>query len=106
MASAAARLERELAQTALRPARIPVYANYTAQPYGEDPAGLLVSQVKSPVRWQETIEALAAEGVDTFFECGPGKTLCGLIKKTVKTAKVFQAQDAESIQGALAALDG
>lgn len=104
MESAAAQLEKELAQTVFAPTRIPVYANYTAQPYGDNPAGLLVNQVKNPVRWQETVEALAAQGVDTFFECGPGKTLCGLIKKTIKTAKVFQAQDAESIQAALAQL--
>ena len=104
MESAAARLAEELAQTAFSPARVPVYANYTAQPYGKDPAALLVSQVKNPVRWQETVEALAAQGVDAFFECGPGKTLCGLIKKTVKTARVFQAQDAESIRAALAEL--
>lgn len=104
MESAAARLAEELAQTAFSPARVPVYANYTAQPYGKDPAALLVSQVKNPVRWQETVEALAAQGVDAFFECGPGKTLCGLIKKTVKTARVFQAQDAKSIRAALAEL--
>lgn len=104
MESAAARLAEDLAQTAFSPARVPVYANYTAQPYGKDPAALLVSQVKNPVRWQETVEALAAQGVDVFFECGPGKTLCGLIKKTVKTARVFQAQDAESIRAALAEL--
>lgn len=104
MESAAARLEQELAQLAFAPTRLPVYANYTAQPYGGDPAGLLANQVKNPVRWQETVEALAAQGVDTFFECGPGKTLCGLVKKTVKAVRVFQAQDAESIQAALAQL--
>ena len=82
---------------------LPIYANATAQPYEGDMGALLVRQVKSPVRWQETIEALAAEGVDTFFECGPGKTLCGLIKKTVKTAKAYQVQDAETLQAALEA---
>ena len=48
--------------------------------------------------------ALAAEGVDTFLECGPGKTLCGLIKKTVKTARVFQVQDGETLDAALSGL--
>ena len=79
---------------------LPIYANATAQPYEGDMGALLVRQVKSPVRWQETIEALAAEGVDTFFECGPGRTLCGLIKKTVKASQV---QDAETLQAALEA---
>ena len=84
---------------------IPLYANLNARPYTAASAReLLVSQVKSPVRWQETIETLAAEGVDTFLECGPGKTLCGLIKKTVKTARVFQVQDGETLDAALSGL--
>ncbi|MCI8385087.1 MAG: ACP S-malonyltransferase [Acutalibacter sp.] len=104
MESAAQELDKALAEMSFAPARLPIYANLSAQPYGDDPRALLVSQVKSPVRWQETIENLAGEGVDTFFECGPGKTLCGLIKKTVKTAQVFQVQDEETLKTALAAL--
>lgn len=103
MESAAARLETELAGMAFGAMRLPVYANYTAAPYGDDPAGLLVNQVKNPVRWQETVRALWDAGVDTFYECGPGKTLCGLIKKTVKEAKVFQVQDEGTL---LAAAEG
>ncbi|NBJ89100.1 ACP S-malonyltransferase [Acutalibacter sp. 1XD8-36] len=101
MESAASELEDVLANIALGRPRLPVYANFTAKPYSDNAKELLVSQVKSPVRWQETVEALAAQGVDTFLECGPGKTLCGLIKKTVKTARVFQVQDAETLNAAL-----
>lgn len=104
MESAAAELDKALADMELHPPRLPIYANYTAKPYGGNARELLVSQVKSPVRWQETIETLAAEGVDTFLECGPGKTLCGLIRKTVKTARTFQVQDAETLEAALAEL--
>lgn len=104
MEDAAQELDGFLAGAKFRPGRLPVYANITARPYGDDPRSLLVAQVKSPVRWQETVEALAGEGVDTFFECGPGKTLCGLIKKTVRTARVFQVQDQETLEAALAAL--
>ena len=104
MEDAARELDGFLAGAKFRPGRLPVYANFTARPYGDDPRSLLVAQVKSPVRWQETVEALAGEGVDTFFECGPGKTLCGLIKKTVRTARVFQVQDQETLEAALAAL--
>lgn len=104
MESAAQELAAELAGMELYPPRLPVYANFTAQPYGGNAHELLVEQVKNPVRWQETVEALAAQGVDIFFECGPGKTLCGLIKKTVKTAKVFQVQDEETLKAALAQL--
>ncbi len=104
MESAAQELERVLGAIELSEPRLPVYANFHAKPYtaalGKE---LLARQVKSPVRWQETVEALAAEGVDTFLECGPGKTLCGLIKKTVKTAKVFQVQDEETLKAAVEA---
>ena len=103
MESAAGKLLEALGEIPLGKPSLPIYANATAQPYEGDMGALLVRQVKSPVRWQETIEALAAEGVDTFFECGPGRTLCGLIKKTVKTAKAYQVQDAETLQAALEA---
>ncbi len=103
MESAAGKLQEALEGMSLQAPFLPVYANATARPYEGDMKALLVRQVKSPVRWQETIEALAAEGVDTFFECGPGKTLCGLIKKTVKTAQAYQVQDAETLKAALEA---
>lgn len=103
MESAAGKLLEALGEIPLGKPSLPIYANATAQPYEGDMGALLVRQVKSPVRWQETIEALAAEGADTFFECGPGRTLCGLIKKTVKTAKAYQVQDAETLQAALEA---
>lgn len=104
MESAAQELDAYLAGVELCAPRLPLYANFTARPYGDSARELLVEQVKNPVRWQETVEALAAEGVDTFLECGPGKTLCGLIKKTIKDAKVFQVQDQDTLQAALAAL--
>lgn len=102
MESASAKLAEYLAAVGTGEPRMPLYANFNARPYTSGSAKeLLTSQVKSPVHWQETIEALAAEGVDTFLECGPGKTLCGLIKKTVKTARTFQVQDAETLNAAL-----
>ena len=105
MESAAGELAGYLSGVEMAEPRIPLYANLNARPYTAASAReLLVSQVKSPVRWQETIETLAAEGVDTFLECGPGKTLCGLIKKTVRTARVFQVQDGETLDAALSGL--
>lgn len=101
MSSAAEKLEEALKTVELGAPRIPVYANFTAAPYGENVRELLVSQVKNPVRWQETVEALVSRGVDTFFECGPGKTLCGLIKKTVKEARAFHVEDADTLRAAL-----
>ncbi len=61
--------------------RIPVYANLTAQPYGEDPAHTLAMQMRSPVRFTETIANMRAAGVDEFTEVGPGKVLTGLVQR-------------------------
>lgn len=101
MRGAGEKLKEALSALRLCEPCLPVYSNATAQPYGGDMADLLVRQVQSPVRWQETVEALIAAGVDTFFECGPGKTLCGLIRKVSKDVKVFQVQDAETLRAAL-----
>lgn len=103
MESAAEKLTSLLGGMELGEPKIPLYANFNALPYG-NARELLAAQVKSPVRWQETIERLSEQGVDTFLECGPGKTLCGLIKKTIKSARTFQVQDAETLNAALEAL--
>lgn len=102
MAEASDELAAVLETVALGTPKIPVYANLTARPYGDDLKATLAAQVKSPVRWQETVEALAAQGVDTFFECGAGKTLCGLIRKTLPTAKVFRVEDEKTLREATA----
>lgn len=105
MESASDALREVLAGEELREPKVPVYANFHAKPYTLGSAKeLLVQQVKNPVRWQETVEALSALGVDTFIECGPGKTLSGLIRKTVKDATVLNVQDGESLSAALEAL--
>jgi [acyl-carrier-protein] S-malonyltransferase len=67
---------------------IPLYANATGQIY-TDARGLLTRQVNSPVLWTQTIENMINDGFGTFIEAGPGKTLCGLIKKINKDVKVY-----------------
>lgn len=106
MESASQTLKEVLEPMELGEAKVPVYANYTAQPYDGSAKELITQQVKNPVRWQETVENLCALGVDTFIECGPGKTLCGLIRKTVKGVKTLNVQDKESLEAALEALKG
>lgn len=66
----------------------------------------LVRQVSGAVRWQETLEKLAAEGVDTFVEIGPGNVLAGLVKKTLKSARVLNVEGPKSLEAAVAALAG
>lgn len=78
--------------------RVPVYANLTAQPY--DAAAIpqtMEKQVCNPVRWQETIEHMIAEGFTDFIEVGAGKTLSGLVKKISADVRVYNVDSAETL---------
>jgi [acyl-carrier-protein] S-malonyltransferase len=83
MESAAAGLKAGLDQADFRDASIPVYANVTARPElkAEKIRSLLLEQLTSPVRWDESILAMAAAGAASFVEVGPGKVLQGLVKR-------------------------
>lgn len=105
MESASIRLAQVLSGMDVKAPQMPVYANYTAEPYGENDAKfLLEKQVSNPVRWQQTVERMIEAGVDTFVEVGAGKTLCGLIKKTNRAVKVYNVEDADTLAATLAAL--
>ncbi|MBQ4527842.1 MAG: ACP S-malonyltransferase [Clostridia bacterium] len=82
----------------------PCFANLTALPYGEDVRETLKLQMKSPVKWQTTIENMIADGFTDFIEVGAGKTLSGLIKKISKEVNVYNVQDKESLDATLEAL--
>jgi [acyl-carrier-protein] S-malonyltransferase len=76
-------LAAALAEVDIKKPRIPVWSNVDARPH-DDPAeirDLLVKQVLSPVRWEETMRAMLAEGVEVFYEIGPGRVLAGLMKR-------------------------
>ncbi|BBY59783.1 type I polyketide synthase [Mycolicibacterium sarraceniae] len=64
----------------------PVYANATAQPYGEDVAEQLGNQVAQMVRFREMIETMSRDGVTRFVEVGPGRVLTGLVGKILGSA--------------------
>jgi [acyl-carrier-protein] S-malonyltransferase len=66
----------------------------------------LVRQAASPVRWAETIRAMAAQGVTHVVECGPGKVLAGLVKRIDSNLQGFAAADRASLEQALAAVKG
>jgi [acyl-carrier-protein] S-malonyltransferase len=90
MRPAAENLQPALNDLVLRPARIPVVVNATAEPT-RDPETLrreLAVQVYSPVRWIETLRRLAAFGCDRFLEVGPGDVLAGLVRRTLPGAQV------------------
>ncbi|WP_432453039.1 ACP S-malonyltransferase [Agarivorans sp. QJM3NY_29] len=61
----------------------------------------LIKQLYSPVRWTETIEAMAAKGIETVYECGPGKVLTGLVKRIHKPLVAATINDLTSIKSAL-----
>ncbi len=96
MGDASAALKEYLDGRKLKAPRLPIYANFNAQPYGEDAAELLAKQVCNPVRWQQAIENL--RDADFFIELGAGKTLSGLVKKTLPDAQVFNLEKPEDIQ--------
>ncbi len=80
--------------------RIPYVANVTAGyvTEGDMVRPLLEKQVSSSVRWQQSVETMLADGVDTFIEIGPGKTLAGFIKKITRDAKVFNIEKLEDME--------
>lgn len=93
MHSAAVGLAQYLENVEFAEPAMPVFSNYTAKPYEGDYKAQLTAQTENPVRWQTIVENLIAEGVDTFIEVGPGKTLTGLIKKIDKTVNAFNVED-------------
>jgi [acyl-carrier-protein] S-malonyltransferase len=106
MTGAADKLFTELSSYTFHSPKYPVLSNLTAEPYEKAFAETLAQQAKSPVLWQKTIEALLLNGVDTFIEVGPGKTLGGFVKKIApQSAKVYSVQDAESLKETLDALN-
>lgn len=76
-------LKKEIEKIQIHPLNIPYVANAAAVKVEneEEIGGLLSRGVYSPVRWQQSIEYMIADGVDTFIEIGPGKTLSGFMKK-------------------------
>ncbi|MEM9703286.1 MAG: ACP S-malonyltransferase, partial [Planctomycetota bacterium] len=77
------KLAAALADVTMSAPRVPVVSNVDAAPH-TDPADireLLVRQVLSPVRWEDSIRAMMTAGVDRFFEVGTGRVLTGLLKR-------------------------
>lgn len=82
---------------------MPLYANLTARPYeAGSEAHTLSRQIASPVRWQQTVEHMIAEGANRFVEVGPGNTLAGLIQKIdpgVETVSVGGLEGLAQLRG-------
>lgn len=106
LADAGEKLGEVLSQVELHEPQIPYVANVTAQ-YVKSAAEvkeLLTRQVSSSVRWQQSVEAMIADGVDTFIEIGPGKTLAGFMRKISRDVKTLNVEKLEDIGKAVEAL--
>jgi [acyl-carrier-protein] S-malonyltransferase len=97
------RLAEVLRGVQIRQPNAPVIANATAEP-NTDPARivpLLLTQVTSAVRWVETIQAMASNGVDVILELGPGKVLTGLARRIDKGLRAYSVEDAGGLSAVI-----
>lgn len=92
MENAGEKLKKVLEEVNLKNPSIPYVTNVTAELVTEkEPIReLLVKQVSSSVRWEQSIRKMIAEGIDTFVEIGPGKTLSGFMKKTDRNVTMYR----------------
>jgi [acyl-carrier-protein] S-malonyltransferase len=106
MAAAADAFQPYLAAAPLRDPAIPVVANATAEPVtsAEELRDLLARQLTGPVRWTESVRRMAALGVDTFIEVGPGTVLAGLVKRTLEGVQALSVGDAAGVAAVTEAL--
>ncbi len=88
MLPAVERLKTALSQVTLRPPLIPVVSNVDALPHDdpEEIRALLLKQLVSPVRWEDCIRYLLAQGFDQYYEIGPGRVLRGLLRRIDREA--------------------
>ncbi|MDO8827933.1 ACP S-malonyltransferase [Methylophaga sp.] len=100
MRPAAEELSKELESVSIQAPQIPVIhnASVTATTDAAEIRQLLAQQLYNPVRWVETVEWLAAQGVDTLVECGPGKVLAGLSKRIDKSLQALPVYDSVTLQ--------
>jgi len=105
MAPAAEQMRARLAEVSIQTPSIPVIHNVHVAPETDADAirDALVKQIESPVRWVETINKMASDGVLTLVESGPGKVLAGLNRRINKETTTMPVFDIASLQDAIAA---
>jgi len=103
MKPAEERLAPELRALAAKDPSVPVVANVDAEPKRTAAAAIeaLISQVSSPVRWEDVVRRLIADGTTTFVELGPGAVLAGLIRKIDRGVTVVSVADEAGLEAAL-----
>ncbi|WP_153769416.1 ACP S-malonyltransferase [Labrenzia sp. CE80] len=108
MAPAADAMAEALAGADIKAPKVPLIANVLAQPVSDtdEIRKRLVEQVTGTVRWRESIEWLASEGVDTFVEVGTGKVLTGMVKRIAKETTGIAVNSPEDIDALIEKLNG
>lgn len=103
---ASQQLAQELAKIEIKDLQVPVISNTTAKPMKQEQVkDLLEKQVKSPVRFYESIEQLKQMGIEQMIEIGPGKVLTGFLKKIDKTIAASRVEDAQTLFDTLSRFD-
>jgi len=104
MMPAQERLAADLSELNCSPFRFPIFHNIDAAENADEAevADRLTQQVSSPVRWLQTIENMAAAGVEQFIEVGPGKVLTGLVRQIKMDAFYANVEKTESLRSTLA----
>jgi [acyl-carrier-protein] S-malonyltransferase len=106
MVEAGKKLAVELENVSFSEPSCPLIANVTADTSKTtlEIKELLVKQISSSVRWEESMQNLASLGITNYIEVGPGKVLCGLGKKIIKDMRFFNFEDTVSLENILANL--
>jgi [acyl-carrier-protein] S-malonyltransferase len=106
MSEAAHSMVAVLSEAVVADATIPVVANLTAdyESSASDIKNNLAAQIDHPVRWEQSIGRLVADGFDTFVEVGSGTVLAGMMKRLAPDAKTFSVGDSAGLQTAVSAL--
>lgn len=104
---AAEKLNTELKKMTISPMNIPVFTNVDAQivKSEEDIVPILTRQICLPVRWEDIVNNAVENGAEAFVELGPGKTLCGFVKRIVKGVVNVNVEDSASLEKAVAKLN-
>ena len=79
--------------------RVPIISNVTAEPerYPKQIKKNLLAQITGTVRWRESVEFMARQGIDTFIECANGKVMAGLIRRICPEATMLSVGDVETV---------
>jgi [acyl-carrier-protein] S-malonyltransferase len=106
MLPAEERLQVDLRAVAWKTPEIPIYVNVDAVPVstGDDACSALIRQVSRPVRWQQSVERMLADGVSLIVEIGTGKVLTGLVKRIAKELERVNVETPDDVAGARAAI--